>query len=79
MGEFLNFLRFGDHYQVAVTLTGYTGTRLGFSYEVRQEPSGNLCYRGTTEHCFVRDGDYLPVILKQKLPDYHQRLRQLMA
>lgn len=78
-GEFLNFLRFGDPYQVAVTLTGYTGARLQFSYEVRQESSGKLCYRGTTEHCFVRDGDYLPVILKQKLPDYHQRLRQLMG
>ena len=78
-GEFLNFLRFGDHYQVAVTLTSYTGTRLGFSYEVRQKPSGKLCYRGTTQHCFVRDGDYLPVVLNRKLPDYHQRLQQLLG
>ncbi len=76
-GEFLNFLRFGEHYRVAVTLASYTGVRMRFSYEVVSEESGKLCYRGTTDHCFVRDGDYLPISLKHKLPQHHRRMEEL--
>ena len=76
-GEFLNFLRFGEPYQVAVTLEQYSGVRMRFSYEITSEATGKLCYRGTTDHCFVRDGDYLPISLKHKLPRHHQRMRQL--
>ena len=76
-GEFLNFLRFGEPYQVAVTLEQYSGVRMRFSYEITSEATGKLCYRGTTDHCFVRDGDYLPISLKHKLPRHHRRMRQL--
>lgn len=76
-GEFLNFLRFGEYYRVAVTLASYTGVRMRFSYEVVSEESGKLCYRGTTDHCFVRDGDYLPISLKHKLPQHHRRMEEL--
>ena len=78
-GEFLNFLRFGERYQVAVTLARYTGVRLGFSYQVTSQDTGKLCYRGTTDHCFVRDGDYLPISLKHKLPEHHRTLLALLG
>lgn len=77
-GEFLTFLRFGEPYQVAITLVRYTGARLGFSYEITSEESGALCYRGTTEHCFVRDGDYFPLSLRRKLPQHDRILRGLL-
>ncbi len=77
-GDFLSFLHFGDRYQVAVRLAEYNGIRMKFAYEVTSEETGKLCYRGTTEHCTCRDGDYLPVSLKHKLPQHHQKLLELL-
>ncbi len=78
-GRFLEFLRYDDHYQVAICLKSYSGVRLSFSYEIFNERTGRLSYQGESEHYFARDGDYLPVRLAKKLPEHDRKFRELLA
>ena len=77
-GSFLHYLKFGDTFSVHVRLVKYTGVQLGFSYEVYNDASGELCYAGETSHCFAADGDYHPISLRRKVPAAHENLLRLL-
>lgn len=70
-GHFVNFLRYDDLFEVAMELIQYTSVRIKFRYEVKNVETGELCYKGETEHCFVHDVTYKPLMLKREAPDLH--------
>ena len=56
-GNFKAFLHFDDPFSVETRLIFYNGVRLTVAYEVRNADTGDLCYEGETEHCFVSNPD----------------------
>ena len=78
-GNFKAYLRYGDEMAVDVKIQEYNGVRLNMIYEVRNAETGELCYDGTTGHCFTRDGDYKPINIKRKYPDLHEKFLAVMA
>jgi len=82
-GRFKGFLYYDDPFSVEIWLTEYTGVRMGFSYEVRNEETGELCYEGESVHFFSPDGNkpglkYGPMSIKHKFPDLHEKLLKLV-
>ena len=77
--KYLQMVRFGDTVGIETRLNLYNGLRYGFSYEVRNKETGELCCTGTSTHCFLDpDGkiikvkrDYLP--MHEKLTEYLQK------
>lgn len=72
-GNFRAFLRYDDPFSVEVRLTQYTGVRIGFSYQVRNTDTGELCYDGESVHYFASDPDYHPLSIKKKFPALHEK------
>ena len=60
-------VRFDDRVEVLVRVEKYTGVVLELSYEVRFPETGTVCTRGTSRHCFMKDGR--TVSLKKALPE----------
>lgn len=82
-GNFRGFLHFDEHFTVYVRLVEYTGVRMKFSYEIYSDETGKLCYDGETSHYFSSDAlktgkDYMPVSIKHKLPEVHEKLLSLL-
>ena len=77
-GNFKAFLRFDDPCSVSLRLVEFTGVRIRFCYEVRNEDTDQLCYDGVTEHYFSRDGDYHPISLKKQYPELYRRFESLV-
>lgn len=77
-GNFRAYLRYDDPFSVLVRLTKFTGARLCFAYRILNDNTGQLCYDGTSEHFFARDGDYFPISLKKKAPELYQKFRALV-
>lgn len=77
-GNFRAFLRYDDPFSVLMGLTKFTGARICFAYQVFNDDTGQLCYDGTSEHFFARDGDYFPISLKSKAPDLYQQFLALV-
>ena len=77
--RYIHMVRFGDTVEITTRLNLYNGLRYGFSYEVRNKETGELCCTGTSTHCFLDpDGkiikvkrDYLP--MHEKLTEYLQK------
>ncbi len=72
-GNFRGYLYFDDPFSVHMALVKCTGARLGFAYQVFNDNTGQLCYDGTTEHFFARDGDYFPISIKHREPELYQQ------
>ena len=77
-GNFKIFLRFDDPFAVEMRMTFYNGVRMTVAYEVRNTDTGELCYDGETEHCFVSNPDYKPLALKKKFPQLHEKLMAVL-
>lgn len=67
---------FGETVLIETGIESYTGTRITFSYRVREKESGALRCEGKTFHCFLRDGR--PVSLKKAVPDYDEKVRGVL-
>lgn len=81
VGNFKAFLRYDDPFSVAIRLVEYTGVRLRFVYEVRNEDTGELCYDGETVHCFTLESgrEYRPISIKRKFPQLHEKFLAALA
>ena len=77
-GNFRAFLRYDDPFSVEVRLTQYTGVRIGFSYQVCNTDTGELCYDGESVHFFASDPDYRPLSIKKKFPELHEKFTALL-
>ena len=78
-GNFKAFLRYDDEFRVLVKLVKFTGVRMCFEYEIYNAETGELCYDGCSEHCFVADGDYSPLSIRRKFPEMYQAFREAVA
>ena len=71
-------VRFGDSVEVITRVNLYDGLRYGFSYEVRNTETGEICCTGTSTHCFLTaDGKILRV--RREYPEMHEILTRCLA
>lgn len=71
--EYRTMTRFGETVVIETCAEGYTGTRIAFTYIVRDKETGVLRCQGRTEHCFLGPQGR-PVSLKKACPAYHQKI-----
>lgn len=71
--QYRSMARFGDTVVIETSLERYTGTRVEFSYAVRDEATGELRCAGKSRHCFLGPQGR-PVSLRRACPEYHQRI-----
>lgn len=75
--EYKTMVRFGETVAIETAIESYTGTRIAFSYAVRDGENGALRCLGRTEHCFLGDKGR-PVSLKKACPAYHEKVLETM-
>lgn len=76
--EYRSMTRFGETVEIETQVESYTGTRIAFSYVVRDKASKAVRCLGRTEHCFLGKGGK-PVSLKKACPPYHQRISEVLS
>ena len=76
-GKFLSFLRFDDPFTVSMRLIRNGPVKFTFEYEITNDDTGDICYRGTTTHYYAADGDYHPVSLKRKFPELYEKMEAM--
>ncbi|MCD5003446.1 acyl-CoA thioesterase [Enterococcus saccharolyticus] len=69
--QYKNMIRYGDTIRIDVFVEKYTGTRLDFRYEIRNDAE-ELMTIGTSKHCFLTKDTQRLVHLKKAAPDFHQ-------
>ena len=67
--EYRTMARFGETVVIETRVEQYTGTRIAFSYAVRDK---------ATEHCFINEKGR-PVSLKKACPAYHQAVEAAVS
>ena len=77
-GKFLSFLHFDDSFTVTVRLIKHEQVKFTFAYEIHNDNTGDLCYKGTTTHYYAADGEYRPISLKRKFPDLYEKMMSLV-
>ena len=77
--DYRTMARFGETMEIAVQVESYTGTRIAFSYQVRDKATGVLRCQGRTSHCFLNEDTGRPVSLKKAAPAYHQKVLQALG
>ena len=75
--EYKFMCRFGETVLIDTAIESYTGTRITFTYTVREAVSGQLRCMGKTSHCFLNEKGR-PVSLKKALPAYDEAVRAAM-
>ena len=63
---------FDEVISIEVSLTGFNGTKMEYTYTARKE-NGEIAATGHTMHCFVHD-DFKPMSLRRSHPEYYQKL-----
>ena len=76
--EYRTMARFGETVVIETRVEQYTGTRIAFSYAVRDKATGALRCQGRTEHCFINEKGR-PVSLKKACPAYHQAVEAAVS
>lgn len=66
-------VHFGDPVEVITRLNLYDGVRYGFSYEVRNTKTGEICCTGTSTHCFLNEKGMI-LRVKRHYPEMHEVL-----
>lgn len=74
--EYRAMCRFGETVLIETRIERYTGTRIVFSYTVRDKAAGALRCVGKTAHCFLKDGR--PVMLRKAMPEYDEKVRKAL-
>ena len=69
--EYRSMARFGETVAIETRVERYTGTRIAFSYLVRDKATGALRCQGATQHCFLGPSGR-PVSLKKACPAFHR-------
>ena len=80
--RFLNYLRFDDPFSVTLRLAEYTGVKMTFTYEVRNDETGDVCLTARSTHFFsvsspipgTEEREYRPVSIKRRFPELHALL-----
>ena len=76
--DYRTMARFGETVVIETRVEQYTGTRIAFSYAVRDKATGALRCQGRTEHCFINEKGR-PVSLKKACPAYHQAVEAAVS
>ena len=75
--DYKKFTTFGDEIVINVFIDEFSGVRLVISYEMINNKTGELVFKGKSKHCFVsKDGRIL--VLKKEFPDYDKKLKGLI-
>lgn len=75
--EYKTMTRFGETVEIEISVEDYTGTRITFSYTVRDKETKALRCTGKTSHCFLsREGR--PVSLKKANPAYDLAVKKVL-
>ena len=72
--EYISMARFAETVEIETRVSEYTGTRISFSYKIRDVESGKMRCQGQTSHCFISDSGR-PVSLKKALPALHELVK----
>lgn len=75
--EYRSMTRFGETVEIETAIEDYTGTRIAFSYQVRDKATGALRCAGRTQHCFIGPSGR-PVSLKKACPGFHQKILETL-
>lgn len=75
--DYRTMARFGETVMIETRVESYTGTRIAFSYTVRDKASGTLRCEGRTAHCFLGPAGK-PVALKKANPVYDAAVRRVL-
>ena len=75
--EYKSMTRFGETVEMDITVSAYTGTRVEFSYTVKDLKTGDLRCAGKTYHCFIGENGR-PLSVKKHLPKLHEVFTQYM-
>ena len=65
--------KYGETVVIETRMEQYTGTRVEFSYTVRDQETGEVRCQGKTRHCFLGPQGR-PVSLRKACPAYHQKI-----
>lgn len=76
--SYKKMVRFGDTVEILTRLTMYSGLRYGFSYEVRNTETGELCCTGSSTHCFL-DPNGNPLNVKRDYARMHELLTEQLG
>jgi len=76
--SYKKMVRFGDSVEILTRVNHYDGLRYGFSYEVRNTATGEICCTGTSTHCFL-DADGRILRVKRQYPEMHEILTECLA
>ena len=76
--EYRSMTRFGETVEIETRVESYTGTRIAFSYQVRDLDTGVLRCVGHTQHCFIGP-NRRPVSLKKTCPQYHRQILESLG
>ncbi len=75
--DYKTMARFGETVCIEVGAAFYTGTRIGFSYVVRDRETGTVRCIGKTAHCFINAAGR-PVALQKACPAYDRSVRRAL-
>ena len=67
-------LKYGDVLCAEGKLTDYNGARMKLEYEIRRQSDEELIATGFTSHCFLDETKRIPLSLKRKFPEFHEKL-----
>ncbi len=76
--DYKSMCRFGDRVIIETMVESYTGTRISFSYTVRDQETGEVRCTGETRHCFL-NGQGRPVALQKAAPNYDMAVRDCLG
>ena len=75
--EYKSMCHFGDDVLIHVSLSEYTGVRVGFSYEVVDKKTGELRTLCTSSHCLL-DGNNKLVFIRKAYPEHDKLFKELL-
>ncbi len=70
--QYKNMIRYGDQVKILVHIGQYTGTRLDFTYEIRDSTTNQLMTTGSSKHCFMSKESGRLLSLKKTNPGFHE-------
>lgn len=75
--EYKTMCHYGDTVQVFVTLSEYTGVRIGFSYKICDKDTGEVRCVGKTSHCLL-DANNKLLFVRKVYPDRDKQFKELL-
>ena len=75
--EYKSMCHFGDDVLIHVSLSEYTGVRVGFSYEIVDKKTGELRTLCTSSHCLL-DGNNKLVFIRKAYPEHDKLFKELL-